>query len=296
MFLFPSIFTVFLFFRLSVQDDPDPPFPPRNPPKIYAAIGDSWASGMGAGDVLDVRCARFSDSYPEQFNRHSETKASKKFQDLTCAGASLEEVSRQVQYIDPDADLISVSVGLQFVGINPVLDHCDEHPQRDCTAILDTAIGIAFWDNPGAFYHEMLALVRVIKRQAPRALIVLLGFPRFYGSPVRNCDPSGGGAQTYPYRDRINKIPLFLNRQFSRISDADDLILDVVAKNPDDAFTNHRYCDSDPWLQPYRNPKPPPGKSEYREGYLHPNAAGHTKYADLLREAWNTLMARSGER
>lgn len=294
---FSLVFSIVLLVSSSAQDDPDPPYPPRRPPKIYVAIGDSWGSGVGAGSLLDADCGRYSESYPRQFNENPTTKATKKFQDLTCAGDTLEKISQQVQHLDPQADLVSVSVGLQFIGINKVLDNCDEHPQRrTCDAILNQAIGIAYWDNPGNFFHEMLALVRVIKRQAQGALIVLMGFPRFFGSPVRNCDPSGGGYRNYNYRDRINKLPLFLNRQLKRISDEDDLILDVVAKDPDEAFTNHRYCDSDPWFQQYRRPPLPPGHSQYPEGYLHPNPAGYANYSDLLRDAWNNLVVQGGRK
>lgn len=94
----------------------------------YVAIGDSYASGIGAGEYTgnklsqDFRCSRFTNAYPQQLHRQLNDPNLRNFQHRACAGATGEEV--QQQSVDADADLITISAGGNNVGFGDLIDAC----------------------------------------------------------------------------------------------------------------------------------------------------------------------------
>jgi hypothetical protein len=77
----------------------------------FAALGDSYASGLGAGRALDRTCRRYDHSYPYLLNNdprlgdHQGDR--RRFQPLTCTGARISDViEKQVPQLSSDFDLV----------------------------------------------------------------------------------------------------------------------------------------------------------------------------------------------
>jgi hypothetical protein len=95
-----------------------------NPVKRLAAVGDSYSSGIGAGNRLgsvgqalqkdsDYACSRYDHSYPYLVNQQLGDPGSRNFQFKSCSGAVISDVlNNQIPNIDRDQDLILLSAGM----------------------------------------------------------------------------------------------------------------------------------------------------------------------------------------
>jgi hypothetical protein len=80
--------------------------------KTFAAVGDSYASGLGAGHVLDRRCRRYDHSYANLI--HTDTRLGdqeqgrRRFEFVACAGAKIPDiVYRQMPQLTTEFDIVS---------------------------------------------------------------------------------------------------------------------------------------------------------------------------------------------
>jgi lysophospholipase L1-like esterase len=94
--------------------------------KRYAAIGDSFAAGIGVGDLEDASdakaCSRYTGGYP---NKIQAIIQAEEYQFLACSGAvSADMIEKQVPQLQGKYDLISVSAGGNDVGFSDVLKAC----------------------------------------------------------------------------------------------------------------------------------------------------------------------------
>ncbi len=102
---------------------------PSNPSWIgnYAAIGDSYAAGIGAGTVLngngDAACSRYDGATPVLLNNILGAKS--KFQFLACSGDESPHVKDQVTKLaDNSQDLLMISAGGNDALLSDVLKAC----------------------------------------------------------------------------------------------------------------------------------------------------------------------------
>jgi hypothetical protein len=93
----------------------------------FAALGDSYASGLGAGHALDRTCRRYDHSYPYLLNNdpglgdHQGDR--RRFQPLTCTGARIRDViEKQVPQLTSDFDLVRtvyiIFLSLIYTGVD----------------------------------------------------------------------------------------------------------------------------------------------------------------------------------
>jgi|SRR2546423_1021799 len=96
----------------------------------YAALGDSYATGAGAGSPrlsphLDIGCGRFSDAYPVQVANSTLLNIGESlFQNLACGGASTVSVLRNQAPWIGDTQIVTLTVGGNEVGFFAVLNEC----------------------------------------------------------------------------------------------------------------------------------------------------------------------------
>lgn len=143
--------------------------------------------------------------------------------------------------------------------------------------------------------QDMVNVVKRIRARAPNALIVVLGYPRFFGYPPMACDPTHRGRTGKKFemmRDNMQKLILLINHRLQVALDNVDKPFRIknkeliVAKLPDEAFSNHRYCDADPWFNPFQGRAHDGYNTQYDDGFFHPNVEGQREYQNLLAEAW----------
>jgi lysophospholipase L1-like esterase len=102
--------------------------------KRFAAIGDSFAAGIGVGALEGAsdakQCSRYTGGYP---NRMQEEIDAEEYQFLACSGAvSKDMIEKQVPQLKGQYDLISISAGGNDVGFSDVLEACLFLPKPVC--------------------------------------------------------------------------------------------------------------------------------------------------------------------
>jgi len=142
----------------------------------YVALGDSYSSGLGAGDYISSSgsCDRSNKAYPEQW-AGSHSPAS--FVSVACAGATTSDVrNSQVSALNASTTLVSITIGGNDAGFSSVMETCVLSSTSTCLSKVATAKDFVI--------HQLPALLNVtlqaIHAHAPNARVVLLGYPELY--------------------------------------------------------------------------------------------------------------------
>jgi lysophospholipase L1-like esterase len=144
---------------------------------VYAAVGDSYSSGVGAGSYgSSGSCYRSSNAYPQLWtNAHSGTSLTF----LACSGARTGDVISQANSIPSNATLVTVTVGGNDAGFSDVIQTCTLGSDSDCTNRVNTAKTYINNTLPALLTNTY----NTIKAKAPGARLVVLSYPRFYTVP-----------------------------------------------------------------------------------------------------------------
>jgi len=170
--------------------------------KTYVALGDSYSSGEGAGYYLSGTgngnggCDRSENAYPELVARalgySDEPDAENRFVFAACSGAKTSALFSefkgeppQLDELDQDDTLVTVSIGGNDIGFAPVLKYCLKH--KKCEHHEADVVARDLEKAEGNILNAYLA----IRRQAPLAKIVVVGYPNFMPA-TGACHPSAG--------------------------------------------------------------------------------------------------------
>lgn len=114
----------------------------------WAAIGDSFSAGPGAGTPFgapDAGCFRNKGAYPVQLNRDfpfDNVRLAMQF--LSCTGAVMKDVQeQQITDLNRDQGFILLSIGGNDVGFSKVLKACVFKPGGPYSGSCDDAIEAA---------------------------------------------------------------------------------------------------------------------------------------------------------
>ncbi|WP_374202625.1 SGNH/GDSL hydrolase family protein [Amycolatopsis sp. GM8] len=199
----------------------------------YVALGDSYSSGVGAGSYLDSNsCKRSAKAYPELYK--NATGASLSFQ--ACSGAKTTDVlNSQVSALSSSTSLVSISVGGNDAGFTSVMENCILGGDSGCKSAVDNAVNFVHTSLPGLLDNVFSA----IRGKAPRATVVVLGYPHFYKI---------GGSCSVGLSDTSRG---YINGG----ADALDVTIAKEAANAGftfadvrPAFTGHEICSGSAWL------------------------------------------------
>ncbi|MFD5552558.1 SGNH/GDSL hydrolase family protein [Streptomyces sp. NPDC127068] len=220
----------------------------------YAALGDSYASGVGAGSYLSSSgaCKRSTKAYPQLW---AAAQAPSSFAFVACSGARTDEVlASQLAALGPGTGLVSLSVGGNDAGFADVMTTCVLHSEATCVARVNQARAYVTSTLPGKLDRTYAA----VRDEAPSARVVVTGYPRFYrlnGTCVVGLSERE--------RSAINAASDHLNTVISgRAAAAGFRFADVRG-----AFTGHEICSGDSWLHSVALP--------VLHSY-HPTAAGQS--------------------
>ncbi|KGN35469.1 hypothetical protein N803_06255 [Knoellia subterranea KCTC 19937] len=273
----------------------------------YVALGDSFASGEGAGDYHDGtnydnrddwnpgnwgddshnRCRRSGSAYAEQTFSAFDFEGG--FTAAYCSGATQGDLHNpndkndneeaQLNSLNDDTSLVTMSIGGNDLGFSKVLTDC----------VLNGGGGVAWTDGCQAKWNdeldqriedlkpELVALYTEIRERAPNARVIIMGYPRLFNDP-----PS----------QELNNM-LFNEDQIWMNGKADALnaMLREAAReagvefiDPTQAFLGHGVGapDGEQWINDLDWGGP--GLSVTDPGSFHPNAQGHDAMAALLQE------------
>ncbi|MEW2352907.1 SGNH/GDSL hydrolase family protein [Spirillospora sp. NPDC029432] len=215
----------------------------------YAALGDSYSSGTGAGDYIDQACTRSANSFPAKWATANSPAA---FAFVACGGAVIPDVrSGQLAALDAGTGLVSISIGGNDSGFASTMIVCQLFSARWCRSTLENGREYIEEELPG----QLDALYGEIRSRAPRAKVVVMGYPYLY-KEGGTC--TGSGAMSAEKRAMINDGSDVLNAAIKARAEA----AGFAFADARPAFAGHEICTADPWID---------------GGNVHPNAEGHAK-------------------
>jgi lysophospholipase L1-like esterase len=222
----------------------------------YVALGDSYSSGLGAGNYSGGSCERSARAYPALWAaaHHPASYASQ-----ACADATTSSViSGQLAGLGRGTTLVSLTIGGNDAGFVHVMSTCVLLPTSFCVSAVKGAESKIRTSLPG----ELDKVLAAISARAPDARIVVLGYPAPYDlSKSSSC----AGLSTTDRTD-LNQAANQLDGQIQAAARRHgDVFADVRP-----AFAGHQICDSGRWLNSV-------DWLDIGASY-HPNAAGQAGY------------------
>jgi lysophospholipase L1-like esterase len=220
----------------------------------YVALGDSYASGLGAGDYGDSgNCKRSANAAPVLWaNSHGPAA----FDFVACSGAVTADVlNGQISAVTADTDLVTIAIGGNDAGFADVMTDCNLGSDDSCVSRNQEAQAFAQSELPG----RLDSVYAAIRAAAPDAQVVVLGYPHIY---QLEGECSVGLSET----------------KRAAINQSSDVLADVTSAAASSAgfdfvdgraaFAGHEICASgDAWLHSVTFP--------IAESY-HPTAAGQS--------------------
>lgn len=224
----------------------------------YVALGDSYASGAGAGSYVNGSCRRSSNAYPAL-----QGKDFPSFKFVACSGATTKSLKTQFRALGLATSFVTITVGGNDLGFVDVMTTCILNGDRSCEKRVGKARDFARDQLPA----RLDATYATIKDAAPSAQLVVLGYPRLF-TPNDQC-------RTLSKRKR------------QALNDAADEVSGVIAEAASragaryvdvrEAFADHGVCADEPWINALVSPT---------DDSYHPNKAGQAAYFEALTAAW----------
>lgn len=224
-------------------------------PEVYAALGDSYAAGVGAGDYDPDSgdCERSANAYPELWAADNSPDS---FAFVACSGATTSDVlGGQLDSLSEETSLVSISIGGNDAGFADVMTTCVLQGTAGCVSRVDEAKDYIDSTLPG----QLDEVYGAIAERAPQADVVVLGYPRMYeldGSCIFGISEEARGAINGA-ADDISAVTA--DRAAAHGFSYGDVI---------PGFSGHEICSSDEWLHSVTLPL---GHS------YHPTATGQSQ-------------------
>jgi lysophospholipase L1-like esterase len=219
----------------------------------YAALGDSYSSGVGTGSyTLDSACKRSVYAYPYLWaQKHPGTTLSF----VACSGAKTSDLlSTQLSAVTPTTTLVTMTIGGNDIGFSSLIQQCT---LSDCSAALDSARA-----NLDTTLRPALDNVytTVKAHAAPGATIIVLGYPQLFSGA--SC--FGDLGITATEQSKANLLAGAMDTLMSQRASVDG----VTYESAIGPFLGHGVCSSSAWLN---------GLNLFNtvESY-HPNKTGHS--------------------
>ncbi|KAJ9654938.1 hypothetical protein H2198_006120 [Neophaeococcomyces mojaviensis] len=217
----------------------------------YAALGDSYAAGDGAGSSrflpnLDITCGRFSGAYPVQIANSSHLNVQPfEFWNVACGGATTKSVIlKQLTYVN-GVDLVTIQVGGNEVDFFPVLNECIQQwrPLSTCDRALTRARRLIQSTYFVETFHNMVA--HAAKKMNGRGLLLILGYAKFFDAETEQCN-SATFSKTNPANVLSNELRRTFNGLVVMLNDiirASAEASGAVYVDVDGLFEGHRFCE-----------------------------------------------------
>ena len=197
----------------------------------YVALGDSYSSGVGAGSYISASgsCDRSTNAFSQLWvnSRHPAGYVS-----VACSGATTQDVlNSQISALSSGTTLVSITIGGNDVGFSSVMKTCVLDSDSACLSAINAATSQAKTILPGRLATTFAA----IRRAAPSAHVVVLGYPELYDLSHSWYCPGLSGTD----RSALNSAADLLDTQISTAAkNAGDTFADVRGQ-----FHGHELCD-----------------------------------------------------
>ena len=262
----------------------------------YVALGDSYTSGPGMEPIADRKCARSEINYPSLVAKKLKIED---FADRSCGGAKTANLEEPQQYKDrqtglpvrlnepqlnalgKDTKLVTIGLGLNDQAIAPSLLLTCNSPGKPevsafCQQYLDRPQS-SIDDQVRTVAKSVAAALATIKRKAPSAQVVLVGYPRLVPDEGPGCGTPGNADDLLPVPAaqvvRMRETMKVVNQVWRETAEqAGVLYVDMYTPSE-----GHDICSDDPWVSGYLGV---PGKAIG----LHPLPGYEEAVADAVVE------------
>ncbi len=198
----------------------------------YVALGDSYASGVGAGDESGS-CDQSPNAYGPLW---AAANSPASFTFAACSGATTSTViSGQLSSLSTSTTLVSITVGGNDVGFSSIMETCVLESTSSCEGAVSQAEQYTSTTLPG----NLSTLFADIKADAPNAKVVVLDYPDFYDLSVSIC-VGLSSADHQALDNGINDLDGVIQ---TATDNAGFYFADVRTQ-----FSGHELCDSAGWL------------------------------------------------
>lgn len=250
----------------------------KSPVIDYVALGDSYASGHGAGfyDPSNIRCLQSDLSYPELLD---DLRHVKLLTDASCSGASTDAViNTQIPAITKNKkiDVVTLTVGANDLGGTGAVAACAADLQSDaCVAALSAAAALLTPPDDGGLSllgERFVTTFLAVAAAAPGATILVTGYPLLFETPPMS-DPNYELITTVNTAlERLNATIAVVAAQLAATG------VDIHYVDVDTWFIGHRIGSPDPWI----NVTDPVDA-------FHPTAAGYRAYSAAIQAEYEAL-------
>jgi len=217
----------------------------------YVALGDSYAAGIGAGDYIND-CGVSPAGYPALLDSRPRINL---LRNAACSGSTIADVaSSQLKAVNRGTTLVTLTAGGNDVNVFELYDACVEDAgTADCAGAVAT-----IRERIATVGPKMAKLVAKIRDRAPRAKVVVTGYPHPFDDAA---------ATEVPVAGIINTAIDGIDAQLKRASRSSGAVFAPVS------FGSHALLGPDaPWM--IGDPADP--------GFGHPNTDGYVVYRDAI--------------
>jgi len=238
-----------ILFALQIAKSASKPFPAKSFtqwPSSYAALGDSYAAGAGAGEPIVFSCGRFSEAYPVHV-AHSKylNLSDANVNYLACGGSDSRSVLfHQVPFIER-SDVITITVGGNEVHFFAVLNACVYQWLPFSTCEREVAEARALIESRGLIHKIDAVISESVKKKRSDALLFVTGYARFFNEQTDLCDhitfsrTKPLGYLTKEKRRALNQLVSMLNDVIRASADLHGAkYVDI-----DGLYEGHRFCE-----------------------------------------------------
>ncbi|MFJ6000984.1 SGNH/GDSL hydrolase family protein [Arthrobacter sp. NPDC092385] len=242
-------------------------------PLAYVALGDSYASGFGAGSYVNA-CGQSPLGLPGILDGKKQVEL---VADATCAGAKVatepggaldlpEQVTRAraAGALSPSTDLVTISAGGNDAGFGEAAGVCATQPAPVCAQFVAGQNAASL----PVLALNLDALYKSIKAAAPNATVVVTGYPHLFSPEFGN--PMIPVASQTAFNAGTDSLNTVIRQQATANGFT---FVDLVPK-----FEGHGLGSPSPWIT-------------FRAGAadnLHPTAEGYKSgYFPAVRSAVN---------
>jgi lysophospholipase L1-like esterase len=230
----------------------------------YAALGDSYSAGIGAGNEDGSACRRSGNAYPPQYGQISSRYHLTVF--VACSGAVIADVQRgQIPAIAQErASLLTVTIGGNDARFQDIILDC-ERPRSGC-----------YRDFPDedrridGLVGPLHNLYTQIVNTVTSANLYVLTYPQIF-RPGGTCDGTTG----FFTADDIAWFRAEYSHMNRVIKQAAVGVARTHIADDENAFAGHEVCTARPWANG-NNPGDPYSS-------FHPKLSGHAAMAATLR-------------
>ncbi len=200
----------------------------------YVALGDSYASGLGAGSYgTSGSCSRSANAAAQLWANANHPTS---FAFVACSGATTSDVlNSQLASVNSGTTLVSLLIGGNDVGFSSVMIDCVVWGTSTCVSDINAAEAQAQSILPGRYDN----VLNSIRAKAPNAKIVFLDYPDFYDLNVSFCVGLSSTSRA-KIDEGINLLDSLIQQAAARHG--------AVFADVRSIFTSHELCDGAGWL------------------------------------------------